>query len=511
MGQSPEGRSGGLSPRARVVLAGTAALCLSAQPLAAPANAILPLVLALGLVASLWLVLGGRGGHDVVHRRTSGAQVGAALVMAWTGVLVGSLLGLAPSALLGVMAGLALLGWVATGSGSWSLAAHAGLLGCSTVISLMAVHSRSVRIDVAEFARRGAAALLRGDNPYAMWIPNVFNAAETEVFYAPGVVEGGFVTYGYPYLPAPLVASIPGHLAGDIRYVHIACVVVVACMARRWADDAVGRMVATVLAAAPMATVVVLNFWVEPVMGLFLVAAAGSMLAGRRGSGVWTGLLLCSKQYLIVILPVLWVVRLVSGWRSVLTAVGLAGGVILAFFAWDPSAFIRSAVLFQFEQPFRDDSVSLLPVVADLAGRPPTWLSSAVSLGVGAGTCLLISTRLRADATTYLLGVGLPLLAMVLVSKQAFTNYYWFIGTALALAVVTSSPRRRPGRDPGASVAGLDARPVVPGVAGGARHRDDEVGEPAQAPQEQPPAHQGRHMDAEQQEEQSQARSDEHA
>ena len=50
---------------------------------------------------------------------------------------------------------------------------------------------------------------------------NPYSAANTEMFYGPGVVSGGRVQYGFPYLPAPLILDLPAHLVSDAVWMHL--------------------------------------------------------------------------------------------------------------------------------------------------------------------------------------------------------------------------------------------------------------------------------------------------
>lgn len=293
-----------------------------------------------------------------------------------------------------------------------------------------------VAIDVQAFLRGGIGAMLHGTSPYAITIPNPYDAAGTRAFYGPGVVEDGVVQYGFPYLPAGLLLDVPAYLLGDPRWMHLAGVLVTTALAWRLATDRVGRAVALLLVCGGTASTVVLCSWVEPLMVLLLALTVLAMQGSRTWVALPLGLLFASKQYAVSYAPALVTVARAHGWRTVWLAAGVGAVVLVPFVVWDPQAFVRSAVEFQLVQPFRDDAVSLLPGLSRLLGGLPGW-ALQVSPVLGLVVSALVAWRTRPGATAFALGVGLSLLVTVLTSKVGFMNYYSFIGAAFTFAVVT--------------------------------------------------------------------------
>lgn len=322
------------------------------------------------------------------------------------------------------------------GSGRLRSWAFVVLIGVFALLTLHNIRTVDVVIDVQLLLEGGIDALLDGQSPYSITIPNMYNAAGTDRFYGQGVVENGRVIFGYPYLPAPLLLDIPAHLLGDVRWMHLVCVLVAGTLAWRLAKDNVGRAAAALIVVNPISSTILLKFMIEPVMELLLVLAVWAMLRCRPLAGLPLGLFFASKQYAVSYLPALWSVARSAGLRT-LVAAGVVGSVVVfAFVLWDPGAFVNSAIEFHLRQPFRVDAMSIPSAwqadVGPVWSRLLTW-----SPLIGLAVSLVIALRTRPGPTAFALGVGLSLLVTVLLSKQASVNYYGLAGTALLLAVIT--------------------------------------------------------------------------
>lgn len=332
---------------------------------------------------------------------------------------------------------LAVSAAVAIGSsGRRAQLGFAALVTTYAVLVLGDLNLLDVRIDVGLLTRGGLDALFSGSSPYGITIVNPYNAAETAQYYGPGAVVDGRVQVGYPYLPAPLLLDIPAYLLGDARWMHLVALIGAGVVAWTLSSDRIGRAASVLLIANPLSSTVVVAYWVEPVMVLLIALSAAGMLRGHRWTGVALGLFFASKQYAVSYVPTLWSVARSSGWWTVWVASTLGVVVVGAFALWDVDAFMHSVVEFQFNQPLRDDALSLLPGLAQLFGPLPEWLLTVSPL-IGLMVSLLVALRTRPGATAFLLGIGLSLLVTVLLSKQAFMNYYSLIGAALLLAVIT--------------------------------------------------------------------------
>lgn len=310
------------------------------------------------------------------------------------------------------------------------------LLGCWLTLP--------ARIDVHVFQDVAADRLLQGVNPYAFGYPDVYGAAESAKVYAPGISVDGVLQAGFPYPPVSLVLSTVGAVLGDVRLAHalaiILAVLLMATLSRRsWA----ARVGAVLFATSPLVPYVVQRAWTEP----FVVAALALVIwAGRRGGlGVLPlALLLSVKQYAVVLLPVIVGLAprpraLIERMRSAVGAVLLAALTAVPFLAIGAREFVYSVGLWQLDQPFRTDAMSVPSVVSRWAGVPPSWLQLVVIGLATAGAIGWALTRLPAGWGSAALGVTTTMLVFLVVGKQAFTNYYTFALGALCLAIAAGA------------------------------------------------------------------------
>lgn len=381
----------------------------------------------------------------IIARRWSGqhdARMGLWLLM--IGVAAGVTLvsgqsefiesGLPFSAVLPVV--LALSAALAIGAnGRRAGVAFAVLLATYSIIALGDLALFDVRIDVKPLLQGGLDATLDGQSPYDITIANPYNAEESEKFYGEGAVVDGRVQFGYPYLPVPLLLDIPAHVLGDARWMHLLSLLGAGAVAWRISTDRIGRAASVFLVINPLTTTVLIAYWIEPVLVLLLALTVWAMLRGSRWTGLVLGLFFASKQYAFAYVPSLWSVARSRGWRTVWIAAAVGVVTVGAFALWSPRAFVHSAIEFQFIQPFRDDSMSLLPGLTDAFGTIPEWLLTLSPI-LGLLVSLLVAVRTKPGPTAFLLGIGLSLMVMVLLSKQAFMNYYFLMGAAMLLAVV---------------------------------------------------------------------------
>jgi hypothetical protein len=287
--------------------------------------------------------------------------------------------------------------------------------------------------DVILFQREGAAALVEGRNPYELTFKDPY--AGRSRFYGPGVAANGRLHFGYPYPPLSLLLVALGHLAGDVRYAQwlamtaAGAFVALTRPAAPWAVGAAG-----VLLFTPRGFFVLEAGWTEPLTVLMLAATV--FASCRRQGSAWLplGLLFATKQYLVLTVLVAPLFTPPTGRRRrVLFASALlvAAAVTLPLVLWNAPAFVHSAVLLQFRQPFRDDALSYSAALANVFGwRPPAWLAFAA---VGAAVWLALRKLPRTPAG-FAAGAALVFLTFFAFNKQAFCNYYHFVIGALCCA-----------------------------------------------------------------------------
>jgi hypothetical protein len=299
-------------------------------------------------------------------------------------------------------------------------------------------HSPEPHIDVFVFQRDAAAALLGGENPYRLTFPNIYGDGR---FYGPGLAAGGRLLFGFPYPPLSLFLALPGALAGDFRYAQLAAMALSGAAMVALAPGRRGLLAAALYLFSPRTFFVLEQGWTEP----FLVALAALVLfvavRARPLLPIALGLFLASKQYLVLAVPLLPLL-----WRRPGDRAGLARGLLLAGLVaaavtlplalWDLPAFWHSVAL-QLGQPFRDDALSFLAVVAFLTGyRPP----SAIAFVAAALAVVMAYRHLPRGPNGFALALSLVFFGFFAFNKQAFCNYYHFVVGTLCLAVAAWRP-----------------------------------------------------------------------
>ncbi len=336
---------------------------------------------------------------------------------------------------------LFLLLWCAAGTGG-AFASPLLTRGCSLALPIVvgallvsAVSSHPLDTDISIFLTEGARALTHGINPYDITFPNLYGPVGAELFYGEGVVQNGRIVYGFPYPPLVLLLSVPGFVVGDARFagVVILCAVTIALIALSRTSNE--RVAAALLLCAPGLGIVVAPGWVEPMLVSLLGLLV--MLVHRKNfavAAVVLGLLFVSKQYFIVLVPCLWLLRPYATPQRIALFVGSAAATTLPALLWNPHAFWTAVVEWQFIQPFRPDSISLYVAVVEAVSWAPGTLTGSLGLVAGFVTAGALALLMRPRPATFAYAIGIALTVTVLLSKQAFLNYYYFCGSALLIA-----------------------------------------------------------------------------
>jgi len=293
-------------------------------------------------------------------------------------------------------------------------------------------------IDVYEFMTHGIDGLLHGQNPYSMTYPNIYDAVESATFYGPGVLVDNRVTYGFPYLPTSLLGALPGYLLGDVRMSGALALLLLALLVL-WDGraDLRSRVVSTALVIGPSFFAVEAGSFTEP-MQVAILGFAALAVKHRRivASAVLVGLLLATKQYLVVVLPCLWLLRSVWRPRHYLVAVASAAAVVLPFAIVDVQSLWHSVIEFHLVQPFRPDSISWLVLsVNHLGWPPPSWFGT-IPLVIGLVVAVGLARYFAPGPAAFVLASAVSTLATFVTSKQAFPNYFCFVGGALLVAAL---------------------------------------------------------------------------
>ncbi len=299
--------------------------------------------------------------------------------------------------------------------------------------------SPAPHIDVFVFQRDSAAALLAGQNPYALTFPDIYGNSQ---FYGPGVSVNGRLTFGFPYMPLSLLLVVPGHLlAGDYRYAQLAAMALSGGLMAYARPGRIGPLAAALFLFTPRALFVLEQGWTEPLAVLLLAATVFAACRIPRLVPWMFGLLLAIKQYLIFAVPLAYLLwprplpdrRGLARWAG--RAVGIAAAVSLPLALWDVRAFWHDVVALQFLQPFRVEALSYLAWFArDGSARLPTGLAF---LAACAGVALALWRAPRTPGG-FATAMALTYAAFFAFNKQAFCNYYYFVIGTLCCAVAAN-------------------------------------------------------------------------
>lgn len=297
--------------------------------------------------------------------------------------------------------------------------------------------------DVWWFQQVGGQALLDGSNPYAMQMPNIY-APDTSL-YAPELVDGNRLTVGFLYPPLSLLLALPGLVvAGDVRFAHIAVVLLAAWLIATMRPGPIARGAALVFLFTPRSFFVIEQGWTDPQTVLGVAAIAWVALRQARLIPVALGAAMAVKQHMALLLPLgLLLAPRPIRWRQVATgagvAMGLAAVITLPFLLADPPAFWRSVVEAQFRQPFRTDALSYL---AWFGLDDPRLAVVGFAALIPAGA--LVMWRAARTPAGFAAATALVYLCFVAFNKQAFLNYYYFVIGAMCCSIAATAPAAEP-------------------------------------------------------------------
>lgn len=297
-------------------------------------------------------------------------------------------------------------------------------------------------IDVGVFLHESVDALLHGSNPYTHRYTNIYDEATTRRFYGEGVVQDGKTVYGYPYPPAMLLLTVPGYLLGDARLSALIALCLASLVLVLRARTRDGRIAAVLLVCAPGVLSLSIGGWVEPlIVALLALLIAALHSKHLMVAAMLLGLLFVSKQYFVVLLPCLWLLRPYFSRPRLLAALGTALVVNLPFLLWSPSGFWRALVEYQLVQPYRSESISLLVASVEALSWPPPSVYGPLPLVAGFITAVVLAVQMRPGPAPFALSLAIALAVTVLLSKQAFLNYYCLVGGAIFIAAWSVAER----------------------------------------------------------------------
>lgn len=312
-------------------------------------------------------------------------------------------------------------------------------IGAYAISTIWLVERRPVPSDVTMFLTDASTAILHGHNPYRLTFSSPYSPELTTLFYGPGVVADGRITYGFPYPPAALLWGIPAHLVGDVRLAGLLALAGLAIALLIHGPGSRDRLVALLIGGPPALAWMIAMGWTEaPTAALLGFAVLAARLRRFLLAAALLGLLLASKQYFVVALPCLWLLRSFATKARVAVLGFSAVAITLPFAALDFSAFWKDIVTYQLVQPLRPDSMSLLVSSVERLGWPGHAWFGVLPLGMGIMVSCALALKAPPTLASFCAAVAISLLTTILMSKQAFVNYYFFPGIALILASLTT-------------------------------------------------------------------------
>jgi uncharacterized membrane protein len=310
------------------------------------------------------------------------------------------------------------------------------ILVCALAHAWVIYVTPSPSIDVWTSSQRAVDYLLHGKNPYPQPYEDIYHGRYD---YRPGM----------PYWPAYLLWATAGVVAVPSAHdVRVSLVVAegLTCFFLYGLLRHVGvtRSLAVLAVAAwlafPIGLFLVEQAFIDPLL-LACFAGAAWALAARRSvlAGVALGVACATKQYAFfgAVLAAIYALRSL-GWRGAARLVATAAAVGIAligpFVVGAPAEFWRSSVQVPATILPRLDALTLPAWVAhqwppanvealQRLYAPYTWLA----LLAFALAAAWLATRRRPSIEQYLQATAVAYGSMLIVAKQAFCNYYYFL------------------------------------------------------------------------------------
>ena len=306
----------------------------------------------------------------------------------------------------------------------WAVMAVA--LGLAIMGATLLVAAPQPNIDVLLAHDQAAAVLFSGGNPYSdrVVIPNTSP-------YSPGQT-----IVGYPYTPPALFAyASSAHFFGDSRWFSVTALpltVVLLGAVARGTSARTAALAVTLMSSLPGIPLLLYFGWTEPLCILLLVGTFVLWHQAPTSSAVFAGLALASKQYLVLLAPLLIVLALRTDRRRAVVLFGVFSASIGIPVLFGVSSYIRSVLGNTSQIAVRPDGSSLQALAFNSGGpgRWPFWLTLGLPLALSFMGALLGKS---VHATT--LWSCLVLIAFFLLAAAAFMNY-WMLTAAVIISVL---------------------------------------------------------------------------
>lgn len=303
-------------------------------------------------------------------------------------------------------------------------------------------------VDVILFQHDGAAALLRGEDPYGLRFPNLYYELPVD-YYAPELLDGRELDFGFIYPPLSLLLAIPAYLvAGDVRFGTAAALTISGALIATTRPTTTALGAAMLVIFAPATQVVLYGGWTEPFVAMLLAMTVWFGVRHATSTPIWLGLLVAVKQYVapilflgLMLIPAILHPRGISRRLALLIPIVIPLATVLPFAIWDLGAVVHSLVGMHLVQPFRVDALSI-PAQMSRWGFDP--VSSVLGFALGLAALIGAILWLPRTMTGFSVATAGTLLVFFLFNKQAFLHYYVVVLIALACALAAIPSIRDP-------------------------------------------------------------------
>jgi len=269
-------------------------------------------------------------------------------------------------------------------------------------------------IDVFSFFEAASSELSKGGNPYGILMPNIYGPNTN--LYAPDLLQGDSLKFGFPYPLTTLLAGWLGNLLfPDYRFVFLALYVLAAFFLGLQGE--VEKKIALLALFFPRLEFIFEQGWSDGLSAALLLGTAA--LSTRIPGAILAALWISSKQYLIpFVLP--WMSLYQQEKKRSIVCLSTVGLLYFLPLFSEPQAYFWSTFGLQFVQPFRPDSLSYL--------FGPLYLLTAGIFLWFLGLFFRIKNILKERKLTPHSALEIVfwlLWAFFIFNKQAFANYYF--------------------------------------------------------------------------------------
>lgn len=307
-----------------------------------------------------------------------------------------------------------------------------------TILGLfMLLSSPQPVVDVFIILKEGAEGLLRGKNPYSM----VFTHIKNYPFYPKGIDNY------YCYFPLTIVLTIPSIIiSNDPRVSLLLAQLVVSFFLYKKLSQ---PYLSLIFLFNPLSLLILEMSWIEPLVILLLFLFLYFISKKKFFiSSVFLGFLLATKQYTILLIPLLWELLAKKKQKAsyLLTVLVIVGIITVPFILWSFKDFFHDTVSFLFYDPFRSDGLTFTAFVYNnFSILLPFWIFPLIWLI----SFLFIYIRKR-EVSSF--GAMLRSILFVFIffffNKRAFANYYYFISSFLLFLIGLKSYEEKGGVKP---------------------------------------------------------------